>query len=58
MTLPKLILGTFVLYSGIAIPQEVEIRCNETHCAISKDDLRLIVQYVKQLERECSGKSI
>lgn len=58
MTLPKLILGTIILYSGTAVPQELEIRCNDTHCAISKEDLRLIVQYVRQLEKECAGKSL
>lgn len=53
-----LILGTIILYSGTAIPQEVELRCNETHCAVSKDDLRLIVQYIRKLEAECSAKTI
>lgn len=58
MTLPKLA-GVLILGIPVtAIPQEVEIRCNDTHCAISKEDLRLIVQYVRQLEKECAGKSL
>lgn len=58
MTLPKL---AGVLILGMIVPvsaQDVELRCNDTHCAISKEDLRLIVQYVRQLEKECAGKSL
>lgn len=58
MTLPKVVLALGMLVPVSGTPQEVELRCNDTHCAISKEDLRLIVQYVRQLEKECSAKTI